>query len=97
MPLSEPGATRLLCGRVPARNWSSSAVDENQECIELARAKALSLKASADFLSGNLEALDLKDGSARLVIGDLSLVAPERLSEIMQELIRVTSRMARWQ
>src|SRR6267378_289043 len=36
-------------------------VEENQECIELARAKALSLKASADFLSGNLEALDLKD------------------------------------
>ena len=65
-------------------------VDENEEYIELARAKALSLKVSTEFRSGNLEQLDLKDDQFDLVIGDLSLLAPERLPEIILELVRVT-------
>ena len=64
-------------------------VDENEECVELARAKAVTLKASARFQTRSLAALDLNDDHFDLVIGDASLVAPERVSALVSELVRV--------
>jgi ubiquinone/menaquinone biosynthesis C-methylase UbiE len=65
------------------------AIDENEESVELARAKLITLKASAEFQSGKLDALKLKDEQFDLVIGDATLVAPERVPAVIAELVRV--------
>jgi ubiquinone/menaquinone biosynthesis C-methylase UbiE len=66
-------------------------VDENDESIEIARAKAVTLGVAAEFRIGKLDGLELKDNQFDLVIGDLSLFAPERISAILSELVRVTN------
>jgi ubiquinone/menaquinone biosynthesis C-methylase UbiE len=64
-------------------------VDENQASIELARAKAASLKAAIEFQIGRLDDLDFEDDEFDCVIADLSLITPERLPAIISELVRV--------
>lgn len=64
-------------------------VDENEESVALARAKAVTLKASVEFRTGKLDALDLDDDDFDCVIGDLSLISHERLPAIIVELVRV--------
>ena len=64
-------------------------VDENEESVELARAKAASLKAPVEFRPGTLHDLELDDENFDLVIGDLSLLTPDRTTEIVSELARV--------
>jgi len=68
-------------------------LDESEERIEIARAKAAALKATGqvEFHSAQLEALVFEDDQFDLVIGDASLVAPERLPEILAEMVRVTA------
>ena len=66
-------------------------VDENDESVELARAKAATLKANVEFRSAKLHSLDLKDDQFDLVIGDLSLTTPERVPPIISELVRVAN------
>lgn len=65
-------------------------IDENEESIEIARAKAITLKLNAEFTPDELDTLKLEDNQFALVIGDLSLAAPERVPAIIAELIRVT-------
>ena len=65
-------------------------IDENEECLELARAKAATMKAAAEFHQGKLDALYLQDDQFDLVLGDASLVAPERVPAMIAELVRVT-------
>ena len=64
-------------------------IDENEECLELARAKAAALKEPAEFRQGIVDALQLKDDQFDLVIGDGSLVAPERAFSLLLEMVRV--------
>ena len=64
-------------------------LDENEECVELARAKVVTLKDPADFQSGTLDSLEADDGYFDLVISDASLVGPERVAAIISELVRV--------
>ena len=62
-------------------------VDENEECLELARAKAVATKDTAEFQQGTLDALSLEDDQFDLVLGDGSLVAPERVPAMLSEMI----------
>ena len=66
-------------------------VDESAERVALAGAKALAanLNARVEFRLSQLEALDFADEEFDLVVGDASLVVPERLPEILAEMIRV--------
>lgn len=64
-------------------------VDENEECLELARAKAKAVKAEPEFYRAQLEALPFEDDQFDLVVGDASLVAAERLPEMLAEMVRV--------
>ncbi|HEV2761969.1 MAG TPA: class I SAM-dependent methyltransferase [Pyrinomonadaceae bacterium] len=66
-------------------------VDESGERVELARAKAAAVKAEGqvDFRAGQLESLGFEDQQFELVIGDASMVAPERLPEMLSEMVRV--------
>lgn len=70
-------------------------IDENDESIELARAKAASLKRTVEFHSGKLDSLDFGDEQFDLVIADLSLITPERTAGIISELARVANANAR--
>jgi len=67
-------------------------VDESEERLELARAKAAAVKdEGTEFRHEQLDALTFDDGRFDLVLGDASLVAPERLPEVFAEMVRVAA------
>src|SRR5215218_1433927 len=67
-------------------------VDESEERLELARAKASVVKIDkVEFRHAQLEALAFEDEAFDLVVGDASLVAPERLPEMLAEMVRVAA------
>jgi ubiquinone/menaquinone biosynthesis C-methylase UbiE len=66
-------------------------IDENEESLELARAKAMAVRADPVFHRAQLEALPFEDDQFELVIGDASLVAVDRLPEMLAEMVRVAA------
>lgn len=66
-------------------------VDENEECLELGRVKAMAVRAKADFRRAQVEELGFEEDQFELVVGDASLVAEERLPEMLAELVRVAA------
>jgi ubiquinone/menaquinone biosynthesis C-methylase UbiE len=68
-------------------------VDESEERLKLARAKAAAakLQARAEFRPTQIESLDFEDEQFDLVIGDASMIAPERLPEMIAEMARVAA------
>ncbi|HKR01476.1 MAG TPA: class I SAM-dependent methyltransferase [Pyrinomonadaceae bacterium] len=66
-------------------------VDENEECLELGRVKAMAVRADPEFRRAQLEALSFEDDQFDLVVGDASLVAAERLPEMISEMVRVAA------
>ncbi|MDT7689680.1 MAG: hypothetical protein QOE46_2439 [Acidobacteriota bacterium] len=70
-------------------------VEESEERVELARAKAAVVEgADVEFRHAQLEALAFDDEQFDLVVGDASMVAPERLPEVLAEMVRVAARGA---
>ena len=70
-------------------------VDESEEQVELARAKAAAVEgAGVEFRHAQLEALSFEDEQFDLVVGDASLVGTERLPEVLAEMVRVAARGA---
>lgn len=63
--------------------------DESEECLELARAKAAVIRAKPEFLRAQLESLQFEEEHFDMVIGDASMVQPERLPEMVAEMVRV--------
>lgn len=66
-------------------------VDESEESLELARAKAVAMNVEPEFQRGQPDALRLRDNQFETVIGDGSLVAPERLPKMLAEMVRVAT------
>jgi ubiquinone/menaquinone biosynthesis C-methylase UbiE len=68
-------------------------VDEHAERVEIARAKAAAAKLDdqAEFRTTQLEALAFEDGQFELVVADASMIAPERLPEVLAEVVRVAA------
>ncbi len=66
-------------------------VDENPECLELARAKATATDEQIGFDTGRLDNLNLGDNQYDLVIGNASLVSPQRIRKMFAEMIRVAA------
>jgi len=64
-------------------------VDENEECLELARAKAVVVNQEAEFRRENLSALSCHDDEFDLVLGNGSMVAPPQLPKMIGEMVRV--------
>ncbi|HYE64017.1 MAG TPA: class I SAM-dependent methyltransferase [Pyrinomonadaceae bacterium] len=64
-------------------------VDESEECLELARAKAVAMNAQTEFRVARLDGLYLRDDQFDLVLGDGSLVSPSRLPVMLSEMVRV--------
>jgi ubiquinone/menaquinone biosynthesis C-methylase UbiE len=66
-------------------------VDENPECLELARAKATATDEQIAFEPGELDSLNLRDNQYDLVIGNASLISPHRIRKMFSEMIRVAA------
>jgi ubiquinone/menaquinone biosynthesis C-methylase UbiE len=68
-------------------------VDESEARLALARAKAAATKLDevTEFCAAQLEALAFEDEQFDLVLGDASLVAVERLPEVLAEMVRVAA------
>ena len=66
-------------------------VDENQECMELARAKAIAANEKIVFRTTQPDNLDLKDNRFDLVIGNASLVSRQRVRKMISEIVRVAA------
>jgi ubiquinone/menaquinone biosynthesis C-methylase UbiE len=69
-------------------------IDESEERLEIARAKANAVKMedSSSFSASQLDSLKFEDGSFDLVIGDLSLHPPERIPAVLSEMVRVAAK-----
>jgi len=66
-------------------------LDENEECLELARAKAAALKDGVEFRHGTVDHLVLPDDGFDIVVGDGSLIHTERIRTMLAEMTRVAS------
>lgn len=66
-------------------------LDENPECLEIAKAKASATKDPAEFRKAKLDELDLPSNQYDLVIGNASLVSQERVSKMFAEMVRVAA------
>lgn len=66
-------------------------VDENDECLELARAKAVAFREGTEFQREDLKSLSFADNLFDLVLGDASLRAPSDLKSVLAEMVRVAS------
>ena len=66
-------------------------VDENAECLELARAKATATNEKITFKTTQLDKLDLDDNRFDLVIGNASLVSRQRVRKMFSEIVRVAA------
>lgn len=64
-------------------------IDESNEYLELARAKASAVKDAAEFRVGKVDQLALEDNQFDFVVGDASLLAPDRVSKMLSEMVRV--------
>jgi ubiquinone/menaquinone biosynthesis C-methylase UbiE len=64
-------------------------VDESDDCLELARAKAAVVGKHAQFQREKPGALSLRDHRFDLVLGDLSMMEPAQLPGVVAEMVRV--------
>jgi len=66
-------------------------VDENSECLELARAKASATNEQLSFKISRPDSLDLIDNRFDLVIGNASLISRQRVRKMFSEIVRVAA------
>jgi ubiquinone/menaquinone biosynthesis C-methylase UbiE len=66
-------------------------VDENPECMELARAKAAATNEQITFETAPPDRLNLPDNRFDLVIGNASLVSRQRMRKMFSEIVRVAA------
>jgi ubiquinone/menaquinone biosynthesis C-methylase UbiE len=66
-------------------------IDENPECLELAKAKATATKDQAEFKISTLDKLDVPDNAYDVVIGNASLMPRERADKMFAEMVRVAA------
>jgi ubiquinone/menaquinone biosynthesis C-methylase UbiE len=66
-------------------------VDENPECLELAKAKATAANEQITFDIAQPDRLDLNDNRFDLVIGNASLVSRQRFRKMFSEIVRVAA------
>ncbi len=64
--------------------------DKDEECLELARAKATALHEATEFRRENPQALTFANDEFDLVLGNLSLTSPNDVRQVLAELGRVT-------
>ena len=66
-------------------------IDENPECLELAKAKATATNERVTFDIAQPDRLALSDNRFDLVIGNASLVSQPRIRKMLSEIVRVAA------
>ena len=66
-------------------------VDENPECLELAKAKATAINEKLSFDIAHPDRLALSDNRFDLVIGNASLLPQQRVRKMFSEIVRVAA------
>ena len=66
-------------------------LDENPECLEIARAKATATHDRITFKTASLDHLGLPNNQFDLVVGNASLVARQRVRKMFSEMVRVAA------
>lgn len=66
-------------------------IDENEEYLELARAKAIVVKDGIEFNASIVDRVDLPDNQFKLVLGDVSLTHVKRAPKLLAEVVRVAA------
>ena len=64
-------------------------VEENEEYLEIARVKATAANSPLEFRHGRVDRLSFADDEFDVVIGEASLVNPERIGSMVSEMARV--------
>lgn len=64
-------------------------VDENPECMELAKAKASATAEQISFHTGPVDQLGFPDSQFDLIIGNASLLSQQRVRKMFGEMVRV--------
>jgi len=72
-------------------NLNLLCLDENNECLLLAQAKATALNAQTRFRQAQLDQSSLPDSHFDLVIANASLVPPQRIATMFAEMVRVAA------
>jgi ubiquinone/menaquinone biosynthesis C-methylase UbiE len=85
------GAHAMALRERAGKNLELLCVDENAECLELARAKATATNEQISFGKAQLDNLDLSDNRFDLVIGNASLVSRQRVRKMFSEIVRVAA------
>jgi hypothetical protein len=85
------GGHALTVQERAGENLSLLCVDENNECLLLARAKAAAVNAETRFRSARLDQSRLPDNHFDLVIGNASLLPPQRVATMFAEMVRVAA------
>ena len=66
-------------------------VDENPECLELAKAKATATHEQIGFNAAQVDQLELPDNTFDLVIGNASLISSRLVQRMFAEMVRVAA------
>lgn len=66
-------------------------VDESEEVVEIALAKAIVMKREINYQQASLDFLPFEDNEFDLVIGDASMVSVARIPNMISEMVRVAS------
>jgi ubiquinone/menaquinone biosynthesis C-methylase UbiE len=66
-------------------------VDENPECLEIAKAKAAATVEQVTFSVAKVDQLDVPDNEFDLVIGNASLVSRQLVRDMFAEMVRVAA------
>jgi ubiquinone/menaquinone biosynthesis C-methylase UbiE len=66
-------------------------VDENLECLEIAKAKASATKHAAEFRQARLNNLGLPENEFDVVIGNASLITRQHAAQMFSEMVRVAA------
>jgi ubiquinone/menaquinone biosynthesis C-methylase UbiE len=64
-------------------------VDQNEECLEVARAKAVAVHETSNFQCENAQSLSFGDDQFDLVLGNSSFTLSGELKRFLSEMVRV--------
>ncbi len=93
------GGHALALQERSGRRLTLVCVDENEECLELARAKAAALHEPTEFQREDTQALSFADDEFDLVLGNASLSLVDDLKDRLAEMVRVArpgAKVALW-
>src|SRR2546423_10780305 len=86
---SGPGSHSIALQERADNELKFLCIDENEESLALARAKATVLKDGTEFRHGSVDRLALANNKFEIVVGDGSLLPTKRIPKMAAAMVRV--------